>query len=54
MVAFGTLSFGFMWVYYSFVNNRRAEGKEDPKIAGMSDEEVEELGDDSPRFTYVT
>ncbi|KIW57703.1 hypothetical protein, variant 2 [Exophiala xenobiotica] len=54
MVAFGTLSFGFMWGYYSVVNKRRVEGKEDPKIAGMSDEDVEELGDDSPKFTYVT
>ncbi|KAK4942565.1 hypothetical protein LTR10_017694 [Elasticomyces elasticus] len=53
MVAFGVLSFGFMWGYYSFTNNRRAEGKEDHKVAGLSDEEIEELGDDSPRFRYV-
>jgi hypothetical protein len=54
MVAFGVLSFGFMWGFYIAVNKRRAEGKENHKIVGMSDEEVEELGDDSPRFKYVT
>lgn len=34
-------------------NSRRREGKEDTKIANMSDEEIEELGDASPRFVYT-
>lgn len=54
MVAFGVLSFGFMWGFYTVANKRRAEGKQDYKITGMSDEEIEELGDDSPRSRYVT
>ena len=53
MVAFGTLSLGFMSLYYAFVNKNRAAGKYDYKVVGMSDEEIEELGDDSPRFMYV-
>jgi hypothetical protein len=54
MLAYGTLSFGLMSLYYAWTNKRRAEGKEDHKVASMSETEVEELGDDSPRFTYVT
>ena len=54
MVAYGVLSFVFMWAYYTYMNKRRAEGKEDHKIAGLTEEEIEELGDDSPRFVYVT
>lgn len=53
MVAYGTLSFAFMWGYYTWINKRRAEGKEDYKISGLSEEEVEEMGDNSPRFFYV-
>ena len=54
MLVFGVVSFGFMWLYYIFVNKRRAAGKEDHKIRGLTDEEVEELGDRSPRFVYIT
>jgi len=53
MVAFGTICFGFMSVYYYFTNKKRAEGKEDHKIVGMTDEEIEEMGDESPKFRYV-
>lgn len=34
-------------------NTRRQEGKEDARTANMSDEEIEELGDASPRFVYT-
>lgn len=34
-------------------NSHRREGKEDARIANMSDEEIEELGDASPRFVYT-
>lgn len=33
-----------MWVYYHFVNRDRAHGKEDDKIAGMSEEDIQEMG----------
>ena len=53
MVAFASAVYAFMWLYYSRVNARRARGDEDHKIQGMSDEEINELGDDSPRFVYT-
>lgn len=54
MLIFGVVSFGFMWMYYVFINKRRADGKEDHTIQGLSGSEIEELGDKSPRFVYVT
>ena len=41
-------------LYFSWVNARRAAGKEDYTLEGKTEEEVEELGDDSPRFRYTT
>jgi hypothetical protein len=34
-------------------NERREKGDEDHLIQGMSEDEVAELGDDSPRFRYT-
>ena len=45
--------YGLMAIYLHLVNNRRKAGKEDYKIAGMTDEEVDALGDRSPRFIYT-
>lgn len=53
MVAFASVVYAFMWLYLSRVNARRARGDEDHKIQGMSEQEVKELGDDSPRFVYT-
>lgn len=53
MVCWACLVYGFMWFYFSRVNARRARGEEDAKISGMTDEEVAELGDSSPRFMYT-
>ncbi|KAJ5811672.1 MFS transporter [Penicillium riverlandense] len=50
-VAFGL--FVVMILYFSRVNKRRMEGKEDASIAGLTEEEVNELGDRSPRFIYT-
>lgn len=46
--------YGLMSVYFTNANKRRMRGDEDAKIAGMSNEEIEELGDRSPRFIYAT
>jgi hypothetical protein len=43
----------FMWVFFSRANKRRAEGKIDPKHVGLSEDELAEFGDESPRFRYV-
>lgn len=45
--------FGSMSLYLDQMNKRRKAGKEDYKIAGMSEEEVDALGDRSPRFVYT-
>ncbi|EAU32566.1 conserved hypothetical protein [Aspergillus terreus NIH2624] len=54
LVGFAGLVYGLMWVYYRRKNERRARGLEDEKVVGMSDEEIEEMGDRSPRFRYTT
>lgn len=53
LLGFGIFFYGFMTLYLNHVNKRRKEGKEDYKIAGMSDAEIEALGDRSPRFMYT-
>lgn len=52
LVAFAGIVYGLMWFYYRQKNIRRVQGLEDEKVAGMTDEEIEELGDKSPRFIY--
>jgi hypothetical protein len=54
LVGFAGVVYGLMWVYYRWKNNHRDQGLEDDKTAGMTDEEVEEMGDRSPRFRYTT
>ncbi|KAF2121991.1 high-affinity nicotinic acid transporter-like protein [Lophiotrema nucula] len=53
MVAWACLCYAFMWFWFARINAKRARGEEDHLIEGMSDEEVAELGDDSPRFVYT-
>jgi MFS family permease len=47
MVAFSTCVFAFMTWWFTKTNKNRAEGKEDYKIVGLTDAEIEELGDES-------
>lgn len=53
MVSMATCIYMFMWTYFSRVNKQRAEGKIDKKHEGLGEDELAELGDDSPRFRYV-
>jgi hypothetical protein len=46
--------FSFMSWYYRNVNRNRRQGKEDWKLEGKTEKEVEEMGDDSPRYVYST
>ncbi|KAL4794351.1 histidine phosphatase superfamily [Aspergillus venezuelensis] len=50
LVGFAGIVYGLMWVYYEWKNKQRDQGLEDAKIEGMSDEQIEEMGDMSPRF----
>lgn len=45
--------YGGMSLYLARINKRRREGKEDYKIAGMTEEEIKGLGDKNPRFVYT-
>lgn len=54
MVAFAITCYAIMWYHLRRINTRRERGEEEHLIAGMTDEEVAELGDDSPRFRYTT
>ncbi|OQU94914.1 hypothetical protein CLAIMM_01196 [Cladophialophora immunda] len=53
LLASGIFFYGFMTLYLGFINKRRREGKEDYKIVGMGDAEIDALGDRSPRFMYT-
>ncbi|GME64281.1 Major facilitator superfamily [Neofusicoccum parvum] len=55
-LGFGALSVvchSIVWRQYSQANTKRAAGTEDGLIEGMSEEEIRELGDRSPRFVYT-
>ncbi|KAJ5632693.1 hypothetical protein N7490_009032 [Penicillium lividum] len=54
LVGFAGVLYGVMWVCLRLINKRRKQGFEDDKIAGLSEEEIEELGDRNPRFHYST
>ncbi|KAK0611484.1 major facilitator superfamily transporter [Immersiella caudata] len=54
MVAMSTMVFGFMWFWFARENRRRDASKTMlPEYEGLSDEELAELGDESPRFRYT-
>ncbi|QPG94013.1 hypothetical protein C2857_004028 [Epichloe festucae Fl1] len=54
MVGMGTAMYGFLWYWYWRENRRREEGGVmSEKHRGMEEEELVELGDDSPRFRYT-
>lgn len=53
LLGYGILIYGFMSYYFNHVNKNRRAGKEDDKVAGMTDAEIDALGDRSPRFIYT-
>lgn len=53
MVALGVIIYAFMWWWYRRANKRRDEGEMDDKYRGMAEEDLRELGDDSPRYRYT-
>jgi hypothetical protein len=42
-----------MYLYFRWRNQQRLAGKEDYKIEGKTEEEIAEMGDDSPRFLFT-
>ncbi len=53
MVAFASILYGCMWLYFAKRNARRSLGLEDKKIEGKTEQEVAEMGDESPRFVFT-
>lgn len=53
MVAMGTLIYGLLWAWYRRENQRRADGTLREKYQNLSDDELRELGDESPRYAYT-
>lgn len=54
MVGFAIACYSVLWFTFARINERRDNGEEDHLIEGMSDEQVAEMGDESPRFRYTT
>lgn len=53
LLAMGICLYSTLSLYYRHVNKRRLAGKEDYKVQGMSEAEIDALGDASPRFMYA-
>ena len=53
MVGCASLIYGLMWWFLAGKNKARREGKEDFRVENMSEAEIAELGDESPRFYYT-
>ncbi|KAJ0158599.1 putative transporter, partial [Colletotrichum tanaceti] len=53
MVGMATCLYGFLWFWYGRENKRREAGRVQSKYADLSDDELAELGDESPRYRYT-
>ncbi|KAL8701304.1 MAG: hypothetical protein Q9201_004975 [Fulgogasparrea decipioides] len=53
LVGMSSIIFAFMSWYLSKKNDRRRRGEEDGRITGMSESEIAELGDKSPRYVFT-
>ncbi|KAL9596342.1 MAG: hypothetical protein Q9219_005859 [cf. Caloplaca sp. 3 TL-2023] len=54
LLALAILLNGILWWSMAQVNSNRRAGKEDWKLQGKTDEEVDDMGDGSPRYRYTT
>ncbi|KAL8775812.1 MAG: hypothetical protein Q9194_003612 [Teloschistes cf. exilis] len=53
LVGMSSILFAFMSWYLSQKNRRRERGEEDEKVTDMSEREIDELGDASPRYIFT-
>ena len=53
MVGFACICYAVMWFQLRHINSRREKGEEEHLVEGMTEEDVAEMGDDSPRFRYT-
>lgn len=53
MVGMATAIYGVMWFWFDRENRRRASGESKHDQRSLSDDELAELGDESPRFVFT-
>ena len=53
LLALSASLYTFLLFYFKRQNKNRREGKEDWKLAGKTEYEIEEMGENSPRFMYT-
>ncbi len=53
LLCFSAIVFTVMWFCLNHINRQRDEGKRGINTEGMTEEQIAELGDDSPRFRYT-
>lgn len=53
MVGFACMCYIILWFTFSRVNAKRERGGEEHAVQDMSEEDIAEMGDDSPRFRYT-
>ncbi|KAL6875106.1 major facilitator superfamily domain-containing protein [Trichoderma novae-zelandiae] len=53
MVGVGTCIYGFLWFWFWRANKSRDAGELSEEHQGLQDEELKELGDDSPHYRYT-
>lgn len=52
-IAMASVIYLSFWAWFRHLNQRKASGKEDHRIQGLRDEEIEELGEHNPAFKYT-
>ncbi|KAF4121438.1 nicotinic acid transporter [Geosmithia morbida] len=53
LVTMSAIIYLLFWAFFRNKNKRKMEGKEDWRVLGMAEEEIEEMGEDNPRFMYT-
>jgi MFS family permease len=53
LIATSSVIYLVFWWYFSTLNKRKRDGKDDHKVQGKSQEEIEEMGEHNPRFQYT-
>lgn len=53
MVGVGVCVYAVMWWWYRRENGRRGAGEVKQKYQGLSEDELKELGDESPHYRYT-
>ncbi|KAI0148527.1 major facilitator superfamily domain-containing protein [Xylariaceae sp. FL1272] len=53
LVGLSAILYGLLWFWYARENKRRERGEVKAKHQNLSEEELAELGDESPRFRYT-